>query len=137
MIGPVTRLPLIWLWRRQICSLTYLGRSSTTHTKVTTCPSASLTHATSPSMPRPPKFNFKRADWATFRGIVDTVGDTMVTNATHAILHAAEACIPNTSTVHTRQSMEFQCGQRIADKYFVRVIGDTGLSASSPVKLTS
>ena len=31
-------------------------------------------------------------------------------------------------------SMEFHGGQRIADKHFVSVIGDTGISASSPVK---
>ena len=61
--------------------------------------------------------------------------DTKVNNRTQSILHAAEACNPKTSTVHTKH--EFSWKTWIADKHFVSVIGDTGISARNPVKLVS
>ena len=110
MIRLVPLLPLICPWRRQIYSLTYLGKSSIALMEVSTCTSVSLMHAKAPLLPRPPKFNFKRADWASFRAIadVDISGediDTKVSNATHSILHAAAACIPRTATVHTKHGV--------------------------------
>ena len=110
MIRLAPLLPLICPWRRQIYSLTYLGKSSIALMEVTTCTSVSLMHAKAPLLPRPPKFNFKRADWASFRAIadVDESGediDTKVSNATHSILHAADACIPKTATVHTKRGV--------------------------------
>ena len=77
-----------------------------------------------PPTPRTPKFNFKRADWATFRGIadVDISGediDTMVSNATRSILHAAEACIPKTSTVHSKHGVSWwtmDCRQALRER---------------------
>ena len=77
-----------------------------------------------PPTPRTPKFNFKRADWATFRGIadVDISGediDTMVSNATRSILHAAEASIPKTSTVHTKHGVSWwttDCRQALRER---------------------
>ncbi|ORD93096.1 RTJK, partial [Enterospora canceri] len=76
------------------------------------------------SIPPPPKFNFKRADWATFRVVadVDVSGedtDTMVSNATHSILHAAEACIPKTSTIHTKHGVPWwttDCRQALRER---------------------
>ena len=76
------------------------------------------------STPPPPKFNFKRADWASFCRIadVDISGediDTKVSNAQHSILHAAEAAIPKTSTVHTKRGVSWwttDCRQALRER---------------------
>ena len=84
-----------------------------------------ISHARdTPSTPRSPKFNFKRADWASFRAIadVDVSGediDTKVSNATHSILHAAEVCIPKTATVHTKRGVTWwttDCRQALRER---------------------
>ena len=72
----------------------------------------------------PPKFNLERADWASFRAIadVDISGediDTKVSNATHSILHAAEARIPKTATVHTKRGVSWwttDCCQALRER---------------------
>ncbi|WP_435336443.1 hypothetical protein, partial [Klebsiella pneumoniae] len=52
----------------------------------------------------PPKFNFKKADWASYSRVanLDISGDNIDEKVEHlqtSIIHAAEAAIPKTSTV--------------------------------------
>ena len=76
------------------------------------------------STSRLPKFNFKRADWATFRVIADVniSGediDTKVSNATQSILHAAEAYILKISTIHTKHGVPWwttDCRQALRER---------------------
>ena len=140
MIGQVTLLPLICLWPRQIYSLTSLGKSSTTPMEVITCLSASLTHATSRPPPAPPDLTLR-----------EQIGHPSVGSPTW--MYLARTLTPRLVMRHNpfytpprhvfrrllqfTQSMEFHGRQRIADKHFVSVIDDTGISASSPVKQIS
>ena len=70
------------------------------------------------------KFNFKRADWASFTRIVDldVSGDDIdakVDNVQRSILHAAEATIPKTSTTTTKHRVPWwtpDCRQALRER---------------------
>ena len=140
MIGLVTRLPLTCHCSRQIYSLTSLGKSSTTPTEVTTCPSASLMHATSRPPPALPSLITRERTGQPSVGLPTWIYLARTLTRWSATPHNPYYTPPRHVFRRLPQftlSMEFHGGQRIADKHFVSAIDDTGISASSPVKQIS
>ena len=140
MIGLVTRLPLICLCYRQVYFLTSPGKSSTTPTEVTIYPSVSLTHATSRPPPALPSSTLREQIGQPSVGLPTWIYLARTLTRWSATQHDPYYTPPRLlfrKLLQFTLSMGFHGGQRIADKHFVSVIGDTGISASSPVKQTS